>query len=160
MTMHVNTAMATSGVQGWSTPTPYDEFIIFCVGNDIARESAFRAWAAENKIGFKNLIGAYKGVTERSFIVNAKNGLSCWQWYAKEESILRLSSMYRADPKTGLMRLYGTRLATLIFIHNKLTPYLDFGHFIQVPRELALSKDAWTLDTTDNTYWITERNLQ
>jgi hypothetical protein len=154
MNAHVSIE-GSSGIQGWSTEGYFDEYIIFCVGNDIARESAFRSWATANGVGFKNLIGKYEGLTERSFIVNCKNDLICREWYKDERTILHLSSMYRKNME-GMMQRFGCREATLQDARTRVV-LENLGWFRTVTPEYAMKQDAWTLDLTTKAYWITQK---
>ena len=148
MSIHQHENFSTnSGVQGWSSPCTFSSYLIFCVGNDIARESAFRAWAAENGIGFKNLTGKYKGTTERSFIVNFDNYFLCSHWFKDQESVLYLSPLYRNK------QLFGERLAVLFYING---PRKDLGKWRNVCKEYALKQDAWTYDIDADQYWVAE----
>jgi len=144
------------GIQGWSTPSPYIECLIFCVGNNIGKESAFRAWAAEKGIGFKNLMGSYKGVSERSFLIAYEDSGTCQFWFRNEETVLHLSSMYRKNDK-GLMQMFGARKATLL--DPKGGKVADLGILRIVTPEYALKQDNWTLDISRGTYWTTEKQV-
>jgi len=132
----------TSGIWGWSTPTAYEKYMIFCVGNNIAKESAFRAWAVSNEIGFKNLQGRYKGTEERSFIVNRRNEAKVYPWFANEESVLYLSEMVRGR----------NRMAALHYLDDR--PDALLGPWREVDRSYALKQDAWTYDPSADQYWV------
>lgn len=141
---------AASGVWPTSSPVAFDEYAVFCVGNNKVREAAFKAWAVAHGIGFKELVGAYKGVTETSFIVNVKSLPRIMRDVRLdgEESILLLGPRYREG------RMHGDRLARLWFpAENRTVP---IGHFREASKAYAMSRDGWTFDPSDETYWVAE----
>ena len=121
------------GLWAHSTTAAYENFVIFCVGQDPYRIAAFRSWAADKGIGFKSLVGCYKGQIEQSFIVNEKNLPFVERWTRDEESILHLAS----NPR-------GPRIATLRHRDGREE---QLGHFVAViGRDYALKKESWTYD--------------
>jgi hypothetical protein len=160
--MAANDEPRSSGVWGYSTPSAYDSYVIFCVGHEIARQAAFKAWALANGIGFKSLLGSYKGQSETSFMVNDKQFFACDRWWADQETILRLSPLYRNGT------LYGTREAALwrpsmvrsafgddLFVQVKGPE--PIGTMREVTREYALAQSCWTYDPQSGLYWVAEQ---
>jgi len=135
MNQHVS-----SGVWGRSTPAAYEDYIIFCVGQNPVKIAAFKSWAL-GRFGFKSLIGSYKGQTEHSFIVNAKHFPEIADWTNGEESILYLE----ANPG-------GYRKATLKYLDGREEPC---GHFVPITnREYVLRQESWTYDPTSGEYYV------
>lgn len=134
MNQHVS-----SGVWGRSTPAAYEDYIIFCVGQNPVKIAAFKSWAT-GRFGFKSLIGCYKGQMEQSFIVNAKHFPEIAEWTNGEESILHLAS----NPR-------GVRKATLKYLDGREE---SLGYFTAVGRDRAMSGDSWTFDPTSGEYYV------
>lgn len=147
MTAHVSpNALTQSGLWGYSTPAAFENYMIFCVGNDKVREAQFRSWATSNGIGFKSLHGCYKGQQEASFIINMRDSARCFAWYSKEESVLLLGPSYREGSS------HGNREAHLYYLS---TGHLeDLGLYQWVPRDEGLREDAWTYDPTQDEYFV------
>lgn len=138
-----NTSPA-SGVWGSSSQSAFDSFVIFCVGNDLYREAAFRGWALSNGVRFKSLKGSYKGTVENSFIVNAKDVERCIEWFAGEESVLVIGPRWRGG------KMHGDREATLVFNGGSLS---DLGHFGYTAKEHAMTLEAWTYDPAEDVFY-------
>lgn len=144
-----------SGVCGYSTVAGQSRYVIFSVGNDLIRPMQFRTWAGYNLIGFKSLVGMYKGVSEQSFIINAKDQDACRRWFAGQDTILALSP---ANARNH-------RQAHLVDItaDGYSLDYVDLGLFKAVTKNKALKLEAWTFDpqgsfqNPEGQYYITEK---
>lgn len=139
-----------SGVSGHSSDGFWAEYCIYSVGNDKIIDAAFKTWCLHNRIGFKELVGSYKGETESSFISLAANmpALIAAGWLEGQESVLHLG-----NPKNfggGKFK----RPATLVFMADDSR--VSLGMFRQTSRELALKADGWSFDPSNSTYWICE----
>ena len=130
------------GVCAHSDDSSKADFIVFCVGNDYIVENAFKAWATHNNIGYKCLIGSYKGLKENAFIVNAKHINDVRQWFEDEESILLLGPLIK-----------GKRKATLVYMDG-ITSKVELGDFNYTSKDYALKQDAWTFDPSTNSYYV------
>lgn len=130
-----------SGVWEHSRPYIYRDYVIFCVGNNIRKASAFRYWATSEGIGFKSLKGCYKGQTEDSFIIAADNLERVRPWIKDQESILWLYPMVSA----------GRVPASLIYQDGK---EVKLGDLVVVGYKEALKAASWTYDPSTNTYYI------
>lgn len=134
----------SNGVCGHSMPTRWDDWVIFCVGNDPYRDAAFTTWA--NGLGhrFKSLIGSYKGKTERSYIMRLadfeKSGAV--QWTKAEESILVLRPRRKADGSL-LLRHDAPIDAILVYQDGREE---SIGVWANVPEYHAKKCDGWTYD--------------
>lgn len=143
----VSTAVsALGGVWGHSSPSHWDTYVVFCVGNDLVKEAAFRQWAHASNIGFKSLVGCYKGQTENSFIVNHKHFREVLPWIKREESVLILGANENMGGGKSM------RPAKLVFLEDNTEQ--DLGYFREVGREYALAQDAWTYDPQTCKYWV------
>jgi hypothetical protein len=145
------------GVWGYSSQSATESYVIFCVGDSIFREAAFKAWAASHIGGYKSLWGSYKGKTERSFIVNARYLNLTKKWWQDEETVLLLSPLIYGG------RRYGSRKATLIEVvtvksdthsYKALGTHTDLGFFRMVPGPWAIKQPCYTFDPTDKSYWV------
>ena len=123
--------------------TNQDEYFVFASSY---HESVIRDFFNDNGIGFKQLIGSYKGTTEDSYVVNMK-----WLSYVEqaglldgEESILLLSE------SLGQNR----RRAKLHFL-NASKPDEDIGILRAVVKEEAMKQDAWSYRPDLDTYFVT-----
>ena len=146
--------MSNQGVQGHSEPHMYNQYVIFAVG-DVLRQQQFKAWALDNKIGFKELVGSYKGVVEHSFIMNYETFLSkpleLWEFIKQEESVLILEKgVYLGGGKwyrPAYLRYFDVAMET------KRGPTMRWR---QVNREYALAQDSWTYDPSQELYFVAE----
>lgn len=117
------------------------ELVIFCVGQDLRRVAAFRAWAAHRRLDVRSLIGCYRGVTEMSFVIGTADYAEVAPWTRAEESVLFLG---RVDRNRA-------RPARLIFADGRAE---DLGHFVTCSRETALSCSSWTYDPVADEHFI------
>ena len=131
-----------------------NSYVVFSVdkaGADNApARHALERFMLQTGIGNKALVGAYAGVTEASYIVNAKNyeSIRAAGHVDGQESVLVLG------PKIGRD---GHRPATLHFLAaNRLPEYL--GLFVTCLPDVAKACDAYTYDPADDSYWITTHN--
>lgn len=130
----------SSGIWAQSSPAAYEDYVIFCVGQEPTRIAAFKSWAS-GRFGFKSLVGCYKGQMEQSFIVNAKHLPEIEAWIVEEESILYLGS----NPR-------GARIATLKYLDGREEP---LGYFVAlIGRDYALARESWTYDPTTDEYYV------
>lgn len=134
----------SGGVCAHSDNSSLNDYIIFCVGNNPIDDENFKLWASNNNIGYKELIGSYKGISENAFIINAKFHDVLKPWIKDEESILNLGELVN-----------GKRKATLVFTNTKI-PNVDLGYFKYTSKEYALKQDAWTFDQENNAYYVAE----
>ena len=142
---HFNPNVVNSGgVCAHSDNSSTQEFIIFCVGNNATDDENFKLWAIKNNIGFKPLIGSYKGISETAFIINSKHHEALKPWIKNEESILNLGELVK-----------GKRKATLVFTDNSIQN-VDLGYFKYTSKQYALKQEAWTFDQENNAYYIAE----
>ena len=141
--MNMNTQH--SGVCTHSSDWFWDRYVVFCVGQSKVRQQAFKAWAYSNGIKFKELVGAYKGVTEASFITNEKNLDAIMPWIVQEESILVL------DVPKNLGGGRHVRPAKLIYGDGREVSLPDWR---QVHRDYAMDQEAWTYDPQQQAYFV------
>lgn len=124
-----------------SVPVAQEEFVVFCVGQDMSRIMAFRTWARHRDIGFKSLVGCYRGLMECSFIVKATDFPQVSVWTKEEESTLWV----------GQVDASGSRPAKLVYADGRTE---DLGHLISCIRDTALQSDSWTYDPASDEYFI------
>lgn len=159
----------TSGVQMHSGDTKWQPYVIFEVGYDKLVQQQFKAWALNNSIGFKELVGSYKGQVAASFIVKASDlkTIASTGWLGREESILYLDPCYapasmKPHNKRPACLLYGYGKATLfedLALMHQLGERVDgqiveLGDWQQVSKDEAFKHDGWTFDPSNNTYWV------
>lgn len=126
-----------SGVQPWSSA---EQYVVFSIDNesDWQARLTFEQFLADRSIGFKAVLGSYKGVEEHSWVVNSRDWplIRDWQPFEFQESILHLGAWDK-----------GARKASLYYAGNpSLTP---IGWFQQVSAGYAKRTGNWTLDGTD-----------
>lgn len=136
MTIHLSSA-----IPGRSLAAMPGKLVIFCVGKDLRRVAAFRAWAAHRGLDVRSLVGCYRGATEMSFVITAADYTEVAPWTREEESVLLLG---RSDRN-------GARAAALVFADGRAE---DLGHFVTCSRETALACSSWTYDPVAGEYFI------
>lgn len=122
-------------------PRKQEELAIFCVGQDLRRVAALRAWAAHRRLELRSLIGSYNGLTEMRFALVSADYAEVAPWTKAEESILLLDS---ADQN-------GERPAKLVFADGRVE---DLGRFVSCSRYTALASPSWTYDPAAGKYFI------
>lgn len=126
-----------------------NDYIIFSIDNedDPLKREQFELRLTKLGIGFKPLLGSYKGEQENSYIINAQHlaWLEASPYIMRQESILFLFKEKDAR---------GKRKASLGWLKNGLTvAFQAAGWFGSTTKQKALSGDAWTLDK--DTYYVT-----
>lgn len=126
------------------------ELMIFSVFNDILGHNNERHAKAIELLQFsdiwhKELEGCYKGIREKSILINRGNsgvGMDL-SIKAKQKSILLIG-------KTGG---HGTRKARIFFLDGAKDKPL--GYLRSVNKQIALEHDNYIYDAIANTYYIT-----
>jgi len=136
MTIHLSLA-----IPGRSLAALPGKLVIFCVGQELRRVAAFRAWAAHRRLNVRSLIGCYRGVTEMSFVIGAADYAEVAPWTRAEESVLFLGRVDRN----------GARTARLVFADGRAE---DLGHFVTCSRESTLACSSWTYDPVADEHFI------
>lgn len=136
MTIHLSSA--TSGRSLAAIP---GRLAIFCVGQELRRVAAFRAWAAHRRLHVRSLVGCYRGATEMSFVIGTADYAEVVPWTRAEESVLFLGRVDRN----------GARPARLVFADGRAE---DLGHFVACSRETAHSCYSWTYDPVVDEHFI------
>lgn len=136
MTIHLSSA-----TPGRSLAAIPGKLVIFCVGQELRRVSAFRAWAAHRGLNVRSLVGCYRGATEMSFVIGTADYAEVAPWTRAEESVLFLGRVDRN----------GARPARLVFADGRAE---DLGHFVTCSRETALACSSWTYDPVADEYFI------
>lgn len=117
------------------------EYIIFA--SDYENEKTV-ALLKERGIGYKHLNGRYKGVDEKSFIIEYANLVKIEDMIKKQETVLWLGEYTRRG-----------RLAALIPADRKAPPE-NIGYFHETDEKTAKAQDAYTLDELTGLYYICE----
>lgn len=136
MTIHLSSAIPERGLAAMP-----GRLVIFCVGQELRRVTAFRAWAAHRRLDVRSLVGCYRGATEMSFVIGTADYAEVAPWTRAEESVLFLG---RVDRNRA-------RPARLIFADSSAE---DLGRFVTCPRETALSCSSWTYDPVADEHFI------
>ncbi len=126
---------------GVRNSSKYNQYFIYCVGQDPDRIGAFLTYCLEEEIGVKPLYGMYKGQQEESFISNWKDFDNIQPWLNEEESVLFLD----------LANIRGNRKAKLIYRDNREE---DQGFFRSISRDLAIKQANWTYDPYQDEYYV------
>ena len=131
-----------------------EHYVIFSIdfANDSLTLARFQQWLWDKKIGHKRLSGAYKGVTEPSFIVNSTD----WVTVLKSGYVDFQESMLELGPELH----NGRRKALLVFLGSDkkfVGMPVDLGELGEVSKEEALSHDSWTYFRGDiDKYFVTK----
>jgi hypothetical protein len=136
MTLHLSSAALKH-----SLAAIQEELVIFCVGQELRRVAAFRAWAAYRRLNVRSLVGCYRGATEMSFVIGTADYAEVAAWTRAEESVLLLGRVDRN----------GVRPARLVFADGRAE---DLGHFVTCSRETALACSSWTYDPVADEHFI------
>lgn len=140
---HFNPNVVNSGgVCAHSDDSSKNTYMIFSVGNTIAKDNVFKEYCKSENIGYKQLTGCYMGVEETAFIVNTKHRFSVFDFTKDEESVLVLGPL-----------VAGAREATLVYMQLG-RPDKSLGMFRQCSKEYAKKQAAWTYDPTTDTYFV------
>jgi len=132
------------GIWGHSSPIGANHYVIFAVGDDYITNAALKGWLFGHGIGFKPLLGSYKGKTEQSYITNYENlsHLFAIGVLKGQESILVLGPCNSLDG----------RPASLMYLNpegNALIKRQDLGLFRSVSKTAAMAQDGWTYDPSN-----------
>jgi hypothetical protein len=116
--------------------------IIFSVGQDPTKISAFTSWAADEGIKIKALVGKYEGRIDHCFIALQTDYSRIKSFLHKEESVLLLD---RYD-------LNGTPRARLVYYDGREE---EKGMFQSISKEEANQSLSWTFDPINGNYFTT-----
>lgn len=136
MTIHLSSAALKHSLAAMP-----GKLVIFCVGQELRRVAAFRAWAAHRCLDVRSLVGCYRGATEMSFVIGTADFAEVAPWTRAEESVLFLGRVDRD----------GARAATLVFADGRTE---NLGHFVTCSRETALGCSSWTYDPVADEHFI------
>lgn len=115
---------------------------------DITNEMNNRSVLAllqDYQVPYKELLGSYKGVQEKSILVKGDT---------HKNLILELLELYNQESYLELTPF--TRHAVLTYV--KTNESVDLGQFKPTTKDDALSRDAWTYDIDSGIYYITGSN--
>jgi hypothetical protein len=154
---HINTINSqpnayAGGVCGHSTPARWNDWAIFCVGNDPYREAGFTTWANGCGLKFKSLIGSYKGQQERSFLVSMADYERCIKnsgWIKQEESVLLLRPR-RKDDGT-LLKCYDAPIDAYLVYEGDRSEWI--GLWQETHEANAKAGEGWTYDPQFGTWF-------
>ena len=140
------------GLQGYSVPS--EKHVIFSVTLGDAFIKSLTELGLHEHIVY--LQGCYKGTIEHSYMLPLKVfEFLRFIWPAfcvDQESVLLL------DKPVAMNH----RRARLWYLNEPSLPgvskYEELGMFHSVPKEYALTKDAWTRDFKRDIYWVCEHN--
>lgn len=144
------TLASGAGVQPWSSPEQYVIFSIDSVG-DLSYQSpeGFDGWLSAAGIGFKRLLGCYKGEQEPAWIINARDWrkLAASGWIDGQESVLHLGAWANGGRPATLY--YGERIDGHI-------RFIEAGTFRLTTKRHALAQEGWTFDPSTTEYYVAE----
>lgn len=166
-----STRAQLTGLQPYSGSHMWEPYIIFEVGHDKVTQQAFKSWALDQEVGFRELVGSYRGQVAASFIINARSFPEVLRrgWCDREESVLYLEACYA--PASG--KSYTKRRASLLYGRGNREDYKDLwliteidpeyqaegvrefiGDWHEVGREQAMRHDGWTFDPSTGKYYV------
>lgn len=147
MNTHTTGFKPDQGICEHSSQSYWDEYVIFCVGNDLIKDQAFMQWALANHVSYQIMLGRYNGVTERSYMINMADVYRCWHWFEYEESILVLG-------RPEAFR-YGMRPAKLVYLKSgSWGTEEDLGFWHCVTQAEAFAAEAYSLDLKTGRFWV------
>lgn len=137
------------GIWGHSSPIGANHYILFAVSDNLIMNAALTGWMKGQGIGYKPLLGSYKGKTEQSYITSYENlpKLFAVGWLAGQESVLVLGPCNTLDE----------RPASLMFLNPEGNAFIkgeDIGMFRTVSRAKAHAQEAWTYDPSTGEYYV------
>jgi hypothetical protein len=141
------------GVCSHSTPMRWKDWAIFCVGNDPYREAAFTTWATSMGIKFKSLIGSYKGLQERSFLLSLDDfvdNIEGSQWIEQEESVLVLQPRRKANGEH--LKTYDAPIDAILLYSDGRKEHI--GEWVETHQARAITELGWTYDPLYGTWFI------
>jgi hypothetical protein len=136
-------AKDAGGVWGHSSETATEQYVIFCIDVKTPEDHAhFKHWLTGHSIGFKSLIGSYKGLVEPAYIVNGRDMQEVYdtELLLRQESVLHL----------GIQNSSGRRPAILVYQEFEQS----IGWFHDAPRHEAVNQEGWTFDPSTGLYYI------
>jgi hypothetical protein len=137
-----------AGVQPWSSP---EQFVIFSHDATYGHSDELAFYLQARDIGFKALVGCYKGTKEPAWIVNARDWrqIAASGWIDGQESVLHLGPYDN-----------GSRAAALYYGQRQEGASADTAHWIgrfhQEAKAYALKQDAWTFDPSTGDYYVAD----
>jgi hypothetical protein len=149
-----------SQLSGWesrSGTSPYQSYMIFEVGG-ILEASQFKAYATGEKLGFKAVLGSWRGTHNPAFVMadTPSNRLAIAFWVKGQEAILCLGPAYRKNSQ-GLGQLFGNREAILDWLapdgYTVTSREPLQGLFSPISQKEADGLASWTFDPTENQYY-------
>jgi hypothetical protein len=129
-------------LQGSPSLRAHQACIIFGVGQDPAKISAFTSWAADEGVKIKALVGKYEGRIDHCFIALQKDYSWIKSFLHKEESVLLLD---RYD-------MNGTPRARLVYFDGHEE---EKGTFQLISKDEANQSSSWTFDPLTGNYFTT-----
>lgn len=103
----------------------------------------------KHKIGYKKLVGSYKGTIEQSFVINA-NDFDLIKHLLRDNN--QETYLYLANHKHGLRRAF------LVPSEKPLAEAVSQHHFLgylrQASKEVALQHEAWSYRPDLDQFWI------
>jgi hypothetical protein len=121
------------------TPQSY---IIFGVGQDPAKISAFTSWAADEGVKIKALVGKYEGRIDHCFIALQTDYSRIKSFLHTEESVLLLDRYH----------INGTPRARLVYYDGREE---EKGTFQSITKDEANQTSSWTFDPINGNYFTT-----
>jgi len=113
-------------------------------------KQVFEAWLKSENIGFKPLLGKYKGTVEYSYIINVRNWIKVRDsgFVSNQTSVLYLWSHAYGFADYGI----DARKATL---YNTATGFgADLGPFVAINADELKDYDDWSFDISTDTYYV------
>lgn len=115
--------------------TTNETYVIFSTHQDGV---ALEAYLEIQEIGYKRLLGSWKGIEEYSWLVNAKDWarLYCSRWLDNQEAFMHLGKVKSENnPRPVVIQYY----------YGGTAPEFA-GWFWQVSEEVAKEQPGWTKD--------------
>jgi hypothetical protein len=104
----------------------------------------------DNNVSFKMVQGVYKGITEKSYVVNFNDAIKTQDLTKNQHSVLILDAIDDSGLRPASLQINPRR-------ESGIPEAIIQGlYFKSVTKEYALSKDAYTYDPIQDQYFVVE----
>lgn len=143
----IDADISLSGI--WSHSSDERYFIAAIDRQTKLGKGLFIKWLEENHIGYKPLLGKYDGVTEYSFIINARD----WKQVLHSGFINRQNQVLYLWSNAYGYGKYGSdnRKATMYDMHTGIGT--DIGVMVAINKTDLIDYDNWSYDINSDQYY-------
>lgn len=144
--------LAAGGISDQSSDERY--FITSIDNLSAENMKAFTEFLAENNIGYKAAMGRYKGETEFSWVINARD----WDAVKVSGFINNQDAILYLYPVSYGYARYGRKARRALLFDLFGQPHEELGTFQQVNESDLSETEDWTF--ADGTFWATRNHVE